>query len=105
MRIAAVLLIVLLTSACTAMVLGNGSSNGASRTAASASSDATISEHVKARLASDSTLANFDLSVRSYSGSVILSGSVDSYIAREQAGKLAKATKWRPRRDESNHCR
>lgn len=92
MRITAILLIVLLMSGCAAMVLGNGSSNGASRTSASGASDASISKQVEANFAADATLGQFNLSARSYSGSVILSGSVDNYIAREQAGKLAKAT-------------
>lgn len=91
MRILLLMLALALNSGCTAMVLGGGSSAPA-QSGAAANSDAAIATGVREHFASDSTLATYNLGVRSYSGNVTLTGSVDNYVAREQAGRLAKAT-------------
>lgn len=85
------LTMLVLMSGCTAMVLGGGSA-GNSQTTVTSTTDATISARVRSQLAADTALSAFDFSVRSHSGAVILGGSVDSHIAREQAARVAKAT-------------
>ena len=87
-----VLLVALgLVSGCTAMVLGGGS-GGSTASGSTTTADAGISARIREVFASDSTLAAYNLGVRTYSGNVTLSGSVKNYVAREQAGRLAKAT-------------
>ncbi len=86
-----ILLMLVLLSGCTAMVLGSGST-GSSQSSAASSSDAAIAAKLRSRLTADASLSAFTLSVRSHSGAVILGGSVDSHMAREQAGRVAKAT-------------
>lgn len=73
------------------MVLGGGSKT-ATAGGEMASADAGISARIQGVFASDSTLAGYNLGVRTYSGNVTLTGSVENYLAREQAGRLAKAT-------------
>ena len=91
MRSLILMLVLLLSSACTAMVLGGGSS-APTPGGTAASSDAAIAANIREHFASDSTLAAYNLGVRSYSGNVTLTGAVKNYVAREQAGRLAKAT-------------
>ncbi len=91
MRILLLLLALAWISGCTAMVLGNGSSAPV-RTGTTASADSAIATRIHEHFASDATIAAYNLGVRSYSGNVTLTGSVNSYVAREQAGRLAKAT-------------
>lgn len=91
MRIAAWLLTFLLVSGCSAMVLGGGSSS-TGVTAGQSGSDTAIAAQIRRYFASDSTMAAYNIGVRSISGNVTLTGKVENYVAREQAGRLAKAT-------------
>ncbi len=91
MRILVLMLALALTSACTAMVLGGGSSAPA-QSGTTASFDAAIAANIREHFASDSTLAAYNVGVRSDSGNVTLTGTVENYVAREQASRLAKAT-------------
>lgn len=91
MRLSALLLTTMLVSACTAMVLGGGST-GASSGSAQSASDVEIAAQIRGHFAADSTVAAYNIGVRSIAGNVTLNGKVDNYMAREQAGRLAKAT-------------
>lgn len=90
MRLTAVLATLLLISGCTAMMLGGGSTGSGAGNHQS-STDARITSQIRGSLAADSTVAAFDIGVRSIAGNVTLNGKVDNYMAREQAGRLAKA--------------
>ena len=72
------------------MVLGNGSASG-TQSSATSTTDARITARVKEELAADVGLGSYSFSVRTYSGSVVLGGTVDGHVAREQAGRVAKA--------------
>ena len=91
MRLMAVLLTVILVTGCTALVLGGGSAGSGSGSSHS-SLDAQIAAQIRGHFAADSTVAAYDIGVRSIAGNVTLNGKVDDYMAREQAGRLAKAT-------------
>jgi hyperosmotically inducible protein len=90
MRVFAMLVTLILLSACTAMVLGNGPS-GNSQPSTTSTADSAITARVKDELAADASLSAYSFSVRTYSGSVILGGTVDGHVAREQAGRVTKA--------------
>ncbi len=91
MRLAFVLLLLMMLTGCTAMVLGNGSSGGAAPSASSVADGAVVAR-VKEALQADLALRISNLSVRSYSGAVILSGTATTQADREKAARLAKAT-------------
>ncbi len=91
MRLITLLLTMVLVSGCTALVLGGGSTGSGSGSSHSRS-DAQITAQIRGHFAADSTVAAYDIGVRSIAGNVTLNGTVDDYMAREQAGRLAKAT-------------
>ena len=55
-------------------------------------SDSTITTKIKGKYAADSVVSVFNIGVRTYEGTVTLTGTVGSYIARDQAALLAKET-------------
>ena len=92
------ILSVLLTglAGCSAMMVGGGSSGAATASGSSSTSsnisDASITAAVKNNLAADAAVASFNLGVRTNSGKVVLSGTVDSYVAYDQAERLTIRT-------------
>ncbi len=88
------ILSVLLTglAGCSAMMVGGGSSGAATASGSSSMSDASITAAVKNNLAADAAVASFNLGVRTNSGKVVLSGTVDSYVAYDQAERLTIRT-------------
>jgi len=96
MRISSVLLLVLLLSGCTALAVGGSSGGsqqgGSARPSSVVSSDNAITASIKAEFAADSTVSGFNVGVRTYKGTVTLTGSVGSLVAREQAVRLARNT-------------
>lgn len=96
MRKFLLLLLMLAQPACTALMVGGGSS-GAYKPATGAGSatmtmsDAEIIAGVGAAFDADPGLKMFGLGIRSDGGNVTLTGSVDTYAARERAEKLAIA--------------
>lgn len=90
MRILIVVLVLVFAGGCTAMVLGGGSSTNPA--GATTGADAEITAKIRQHFASDSTIAAYNLGIRTYAGNVTLTGKVENYVAREQAGRLAKAT-------------
>ncbi len=98
MRFAILVLALILLSGCTALVVG-GAAAGAyqlgkdEREPAVVASDSTITTKIKAKYSADEVVSVFDISVRTYEGIVTLTGAVGSFVARDNAGKIAKETK------------
>ena len=97
MRFGIIVLAVFLLSGCTALVVGGASTGGYQagkdeRSSAVVASDSTITTKIKGKFGADATLSMFNINVRTYKGIVTLTGSVGNYVARNQAGSIAKAT-------------
>jgi hyperosmotically inducible protein len=93
MRFGLALLALMLLSACTALVVG-GAGTGAyqTREGAVVASDSAITTKINGRYAADPVVSVFNIDVRTYKGTVTLTGAVGSFAARDQAGKIAKDT-------------
>jgi len=97
MRLGLTLLALMLLSGCTALVVG-GAAVGAyqlgkdEREPAVVASDSAITTKIKGKYVADSVVSVFNISVRTYSGTVTLTGTVGSFVARDQAGRIAKDT-------------
>jgi len=88
---------VLLLSGCTALVVRGASTGGYQagkdeRSSAVLASDAAITSEINGKFGADSAVSMFNINVRTYKGIVTLTGSVGDYVARNQAGSIAKAT-------------
>ena len=97
MRITVVFLSILALAGCTALVVGGGAGGSYpqgkdERSQAVVNSDAAISGDIRQKLVSDPVVSDFRVGVRTYKGTVTLSGAVGSYVARERALDLAKGT-------------
>ncbi len=95
MRIGLLLLAFSLLSGCTAMVVGGsgaGSYEADEREAAVASADSAISAKINGRYSADPDVSEFRIGVRTYKGTVTLSGTVANVLARDQAGRIANET-------------
>ena len=97
MRVLIVLLVSLALAGCTAMMVGGGSTGGyqGGRDVGSASvvaEDSAITSKIKSRYAADSVVSVFNIGVRTYQGTVTLSGTVGSIVARDRAIWLARET-------------
>ena len=97
MRPGITVLAVLLLSGCTALVVGGASTGGYQagkneRSSAVIASDAAITSEINGRFGADSAVSMFNINVRTYKGIVTLTGSDGDYVARNQAGSIAKAT-------------
>ena len=95
------ILIVLLASAmlggCAAVVVGGAAVGGYhlgkdEREPGVVASDSAITTKIKGKYATDSVVSVFNIGVRTWEGTVTLTGTVGSYIARDQAESIAKAT-------------
>ena len=98
MRIAMVVLQVLLLSGCTALMVGGAAVGGYQlgkdeRPAGVVASDSAITTKIKGKYVADSVVSVFNIGVRTYEGTVTLSGTVGSHAARKQAESLARDTK------------
>lgn len=98
MRIITAVLALLLMSGCTALVVGGAAVGGYQlgkdeREPSVVASDSAITTMIKGQYVADTTVSVFNISVRTYEGSVTLTGNVGSYVARDQAGRIAKGTK------------
>jgi osmotically-inducible protein OsmY len=96
MRLSLILLALLLSTGCTALVVG-GSSGGYQsgkdeRGSTAISSDSAITTRIREKYKSDSVVSEFNIAVRAYKGTVYLSGTVNNYAARDRAVRLAKET-------------
>lgn len=97
MRMMVVVLMLLSLSGCTAMLVGGAAVGGYQlgkdeREPAVVASDSTITTKIKGKYVADSIVSVFDISVHTYESTVTLTGTVGSFVARDQAGKLAKET-------------
>ena len=98
MRIGIILLAAFLMSGCTALVVGGAAVGGYQlgkdeREPGVVASDTTITTKIKAKYVADATVSVFNIGVRTYDGTVTLTGTVSSFVARDQAAKLARGTK------------
>jgi osmotically-inducible protein OsmY len=97
MRKLTILLASLVLSGCTALVVGGAGVVGYQlgkdeRPPAVVTSDSTITTKIKGKYAADDVVNIFSISVRTYEGTVTLSGTVGSILARERAEELARET-------------
>jgi hyperosmotically inducible protein len=97
MRFGITLLALCLLSGCTALVVG-GAAAGAyqlgkdEREPSVVASDSAITSKIKGKYVADSVVSVFNIGVRTYEATVTLTGTVGSYVARDQAGRIAKST-------------
>lgn len=95
MRPLVFLILIVTLSGCSALMLGGGSSGSGSpygkdeRSSSQVAVDGELAAGVQQQLSADSRVAMFDIDVRVDGGAVTLSGSVDTYAARERAEKIA----------------
>ncbi len=96
MRWMIVLLSVFVLSGCTALVAGPAAAGYQlgkdERPPNVVASDSAITTKIKGKYVADSIVNVFNISVRTWEGTVTLGGTVGSYLAREQAEALAKET-------------
>lgn len=98
MRIGLILLLWCLLSGCTAMLAGGAAVGGYQlgkdeREPAIVASDSAITTKIKGKFVADSTVSALSIGVRTYKSIVTLTGTVGSYVVRDQAGRIAKDTK------------
>lgn len=98
MRIVFVVLPMLLLAGCTALMVGGAAVGGYQlgkdeRPPSVVASDSAITTKIKSKFVADSVVSVFNVGVRTYEGTVTLSGSVGSHVARKQAENLARETK------------
>ena len=97
MRLSLIILSLLVLAGCTALVVG-GAADGNydrsqnERSSSVVASDAAITNRIEARYVADAVVSAFDIHVRTYKGTVFLSGRVGSFVARDRAAELAKET-------------
>ena len=97
MRLGLTLLALMLLSGCTALVVGGAAVGGYQlgkdeREPAVVASDSAITTKIKGKYVADSVVSVFNIGVRTYEGTVTLTGTVGSFVARDQAGRIAKDT-------------
>ena len=97
MRNSVLFVSLLMLSGCTALMVGGGGSGGYQhreddRPASVVTSDASITTRIKGKFAADSVVSVFGVGVRTFRGTVTLTGAVGSYVARDRAHALAKGT-------------
>ena len=56
-------------------------------------SDSAITTKIKGKYVGDTTVSVFNIGVRTYEGTVTITGTVGSFVARDQAAIIAKATR------------
>jgi len=98
MRIAIAVVMMFLLSGCTALLVGGAAVGGYQlgkdeREPSVVASDSAITTKIKSKYVADSIVSAFNVGVRTYEGTVTLTGTVSSYVARDQAVRLAKETK------------
>ena len=97
MRILITVLALSVLSGCTAMLVGGAAVGGYQlgkdeRTAGVVTSDAAITTKIKGKYVADSVVSVFNIGVKTYEGTVSLTGTVGSYAVRNQAARIARET-------------
>ena len=94
MRLSLIMLALILTSGCTAFVVGGGGggyqAGKDARASAVVASDSGITAEIRNKFAADPLLRDYEIVVRTYEGTVTLTGTVAKAAARDQAGRIAK---------------
>ena len=98
MRILGLIVAACLLGACSAMMVGGAPVGGHpmgkdERSAGVVASDSAITTKIKSKYAADPVVSVFSIGVRTWEGTVTLSGRVGSYVARDKAGSIARGTK------------
>jgi len=96
-RILITIATLLALSGCAAALVGGAAVGGYhlgkdERPPAVVAADSAITTKIKAKLAADSTVSVFAIGVKTRENVVTLTGDVGSYVAREQAERIAKST-------------
>ncbi len=96
-RLVAATISIVMLSGCTAMLVGGAAVGGYQlgkdeRPPGVVASDSAITTKIKSKYVADSVVSVFNIGVRTWEGTVTLSGTVGSYAARDQALALAKDT-------------
>jgi hyperosmotically inducible protein len=92
MRKFVLLMFTLALAGCTAVVVGGNGAGNSERTASVVATDSAITTKIKGKLAADDIVSIFVIGVRTYKGTVTLSGSVGSIAARNRAAQIARET-------------
>ena len=98
MRVFLIIVVGLITSGCTAMMVGGAAVGGYQvgkdeRPASVVASDSAITTKIKSKYVADSVVSVFSIGVRTYNATVTLTGTVGSFTARNQAETIARGTK------------
>ena len=93
MRFGFALLALFMLSGCAALAMGDGTAGGNDREARVVASDSAITTLITGQLLTDTTVNVFKIGVRTYKGTVTMTGTVGSQVARDQAGFIAKGTR------------
>lgn len=98
MRLGLTLLALMVLSGCTALVVGGAAVGGYQlgkdeRAPSVVASDSAITTKIKGKYVADSAVSVFNIGVRTYAGTVTLTGTVGSFVIRDQAGRIAKDTR------------
>ena len=97
MRVSLILLVALAVTGCTALMVGGAAAVGYQvgkdeRTASVVAEDSAITTKIKSKYVADSVVSVFNIGVRTYQGTVTVSGTVGSILARDRAVSLARET-------------
>jgi len=92
------LLALVLAGGCTAALVGGAAVGGYhvakdERAPGVVASDSAITTKIKSKYASDPVVSVFEIGVRTWEGTVTLTGAVGSFRARDTAGEIASKTK------------
>ena len=96
MRLVAVILAGLLLTGCAALVVGGAAVGGYQvgkdeRSASQIAKDGTINATIKSKLIADKIVSAINVNVDTYNSQVTLTGTVGSYVERDQAGRVAQS--------------
>lgn len=97
MRCVLALVVSCLLSGCTSLLVGGSGASGSSsgsvqRDSGRLASDSAITTAINKQFKADAATSAFNIGVRTYNGTVTLSGTVGDYVARDRAGRIAKKT-------------
>ena len=96
MRFAMLLLGLLVLSGCTGLVLGSSpggyQTGGDQRDPSAANADSAITVRIREQFAQDAAVSGSNIGIRTYAATVTLTGTVDNFVVRDRAGKIARET-------------
>ena len=97
MKILTIVVMALLLQACSSMLVGGSASGGKelgsdSRSTAQMNTDDRLTGTIRSRLAQDTEISRYNVSVSTYNAVVTLSGTVGSFAVRDRAVRIARDT-------------